>query len=92
MPMDKQAEAGCRNFARLWEPFLEIPIQVEFAEKLKGISLGDSLMVAVATQTPAAKCLTSLFTHSHKTWCGSVRKMRSSPTRKIRECFYSDFI
>ncbi len=70
--MDKQAEAGCRNFARLWEPFLEIPIQVEFAEKLKGISLGDSLMVVVATHTPATERLSAVFSHSHKNlvWIG----------------------
>jgi glucosamine 6-phosphate synthetase-like amidotransferase/phosphosugar isomerase protein len=72
VPMDKQAEAGCRNFARLWEPFLEIPIQVEFAEKLKGISLGDSLMVVVATNTPATERLSAVFSHSHKNlvWIG----------------------
>jgi len=72
IPMDKQAEAGCRNVARLWEPFLEIPIQVEFAEKLKGVSLGDSLMVVTATQTPSQDRLSAVFSHSHENmvWIG----------------------
>jgi glucosamine 6-phosphate synthetase-like amidotransferase/phosphosugar isomerase protein len=72
VPMDKQAEAGCRNFAKLWEPFLEIPIQVEFAEKLKGVTLGDSLVVVVASRKPDADRLSAVFAHAHQNmvWIG----------------------
>ncbi len=72
VPMDKQAEAGCRNIARLWEPFLEIPIQVEFAEKLKGVTLGDSLVVVVASRIPPPDKLSAIFAHPHKqmVWIG----------------------
>ncbi len=52
VPLDRQAEAGCRNFIRLWEPFLSIPLQVEFPEKLSGVSTEDSLVVAVASHRP----------------------------------------
>ncbi|MCK5542363.1 MAG: SIS domain-containing protein, partial [Desulfobacterales bacterium] len=38
VPLDKKAEAGCRNFIRLWELFFNTPLQVEFPEKLKGVS------------------------------------------------------
>ena len=54
VPLDRQAEAGCRNFIRLWEPFLSIPLQVEFPEKLSGVSTEDSLVVAVASHCPAS--------------------------------------
>ncbi len=72
VPMDKQAEAGCRNFARLWEPFLGIPIQVEFAEKLKGISLEDNLVMIVASQIPDADRLSAIFNYPHENqlWIG----------------------
>ncbi|EMS77292.1 SIS domain-containing protein [Desulfotignum phosphitoxidans] len=72
VPMDKQAEAGCMNLARLWEPFLGIPVQVEFAEKLRGVTLGDSLMVVVASQTPAAERVSAVFARPHKNmvWIG----------------------
>ncbi|MFN2358726.1 MAG: SIS domain-containing protein [Desulfotignum sp.] len=72
VPMDKPAEAGCRNFARLWEPFLKIPIQVEFAETLKGVTLGDSLVVVVGSRTPTAERFSRVFAHAHKhmIWIG----------------------
>ncbi|MCF8093045.1 MAG: hypothetical protein K9K40_11385, partial [Desulfotignum sp.] len=72
VPMDNLAEAGCRNFARLWEPFLGIPIQVEFAEKLKGISLEDNLVMIVASQTPDADRLSAIFNYPHENilWIG----------------------
>jgi glucosamine 6-phosphate synthetase-like amidotransferase/phosphosugar isomerase protein len=72
VPMDKQAEAGCRNFARLWEPFLRIPIQVEFAEKIKGISLKDNLLAIVASQRPDENRLSGVFDSPHENllWIG----------------------
>jgi glucosamine 6-phosphate synthetase-like amidotransferase/phosphosugar isomerase protein len=72
VPMDKMAEAGCRNFARLWEPFLGIPIQVEFAEKLKGISTKDNLVVIVASQIPEEGRLSGVFDFPHENllWIG----------------------
>ena len=72
VPMDKMAEAGCRNFARLWEPFLGIPIQVEFAEKFKNISPEDNLVVMVASQIPDDDRLSVLLDTPHENllWIG----------------------
>ncbi|WP_022666695.1 SIS domain-containing protein [Desulfospira joergensenii] len=72
VPLDKEAEAGCRNFIRLWDPFLSIPLQVEFPEKIKGVSTEDSLMVAVASQPPAEERLAIISAHSHENllWIG----------------------
>ncbi len=80
VPMDKQAEAGCRNFARLWEPFLGIPMQVEFAEKLKGISPEDSLVVIVASQTPDEDRLSEVFHYPHENllWIGPANEVISN--------------
>lgn len=76
VPMDKQAEAGCMNLARLWEPFLGIPIQVEFAEKLKGVTLGDCLIIVVASQTPPADRVSAVCSRPHKNmvWIGPENK------------------
>lgn len=72
VPMDRQAEAGCRNFIRLWEPFLDIPLQVEFPEKLQGVSTEDSLVVAVATELPDRDRLRPITRYSHENllWIG----------------------
>jgi len=92
VPMDKQAEAGCRNVARLWEPFLEIPVQVEFAEKLKGVTLGDSLMVVTATRIPSPDRLSAVFSHSHENmvWIGPENPMVSEKMNQegILQAFY----
>lgn len=86
VPMDKQAEAGCRNFARLWEPFLQIPIQVEFAEKVKGINLKDNLLAVVASQKPDEDRLSGVFDipHDNLFWIGPEndlisRKLSAGP-------------
>jgi hypothetical protein len=92
VPMDKPAEAGCRNFARLWEPFLEIPIQVEFAEKLKGVTLGESLVVVVGSRTPAAERLSAAFFHAHKhvIWIGPENPVisRKQSAGLVLQTFY----
>jgi glucosamine 6-phosphate synthetase-like amidotransferase/phosphosugar isomerase protein len=92
VPLDKQAEAGCRNVARLWEPFLGIPIQVEFAEKLKGVTLGDSLMLVTATRTPAPDRLSAVFSHSHENmvWIGPENTLISEKENQgiLSQTFY----
>ena len=60
VPMDRQAEAACKNFIRLWEPFLDIPLQIEYAQKFKGVSTEDSLVVAVASQTVSERNLAAI--------------------------------
>ena len=72
VPMDRQAEAACRNFIRLWEPFLAIPLQVEFPEKLKGVSTEDSLVVAVASEAAAEDRLNLICRNAgdHLLWIG----------------------
>ncbi len=88
--MDKQAEAACRNIARLWEPFLEIPVQVEFAEKLKGVTMGDSLVVVVASRTPEADKLSAIVSHAQRNmvWIGPENSDRLD--RKTREIFLQE--
>ncbi|MCK5349543.1 MAG: hypothetical protein KAJ25_09150, partial [Desulfobacula sp.] len=66
VPLDKRAEAGCRNFIRLWELFFNTPLQVEFPEKLKGVSTEDSLVVAVASEPPDKEKLSAVSQYSHK--------------------------
>ncbi len=66
VPLDKQAEAGCRNFIRLWELFFNTPLQVEFPEKLKGVSTEDSLVVAVASEPPDKETLSAVSQYTHK--------------------------
>ncbi|MEH0018565.1 MAG: SIS domain-containing protein [Desulfobacter sp.] len=72
VPMDRQAEAACRNFIGVWEPFLDIPLQVEFPEKLGGVSTEDSLVVAVASERPAPGQLPAIYenAHEHLLWIG----------------------
>ncbi|MCK5164829.1 MAG: SIS domain-containing protein [Desulfobacula sp.] len=66
VPLDKRAEAGCRNFIRLWELFFNTPLQVEFPEKLKGVSTEDSLVVTVASEPPDKEKLSAVSQYSHK--------------------------
>ncbi|MDA3917025.1 MAG: SIS domain-containing protein [Deltaproteobacteria bacterium] len=72
VPMDKSAEAGCRNFIKLWEPFLELPLQVEFPEKIKGVSTEASLVVIVACEPPDQELLDIVTKYSHENlvWIG----------------------
>ena len=72
VPMDKQAEAGCRNFSRLWELCFDLPLQVEFPEKIKGISTEDSLVIVVASEPSDKDLLSMVCRYSHKNllWIG----------------------
>ncbi len=66
VPLDKPAEAGCRNFIRLWKLFFNTPLQVEFPERLKGVSTEDSLVVAVVSESPNKEKLSAVSRYSHK--------------------------
>ena len=72
VPMDKQAEAGCQNFIQLWGPFLDLPLQVEFPEKIKAVSTEDSLIIAVAVNPVDKDLLSMVSCHSHENllWIG----------------------
>ncbi len=64
VPMDKQAEAGCINFIRLWQLFFTLPLQMEYPEKIKGIPTQDSLVIGVASTLANETQISDLLVHS----------------------------
>lgn len=62
VPLDKQAEAGCRNFIHLWRLLFDIPLLVEYPEKIKKKQNTDSLIMAVASQPADPERITGLLT------------------------------
>ena len=96
VPMDKQAEAGCRNFIRLWERFFDTPLQVEFPEKLKGVSTEDSLVVAVASKPPDENALSMVSRHSHENllWIGpnNGKKVYKAFSGSFGTYFFRDLV
>lgn len=82
VPMDKQAEAGCRNFSRLWELCFDLPLQVEFPEKIKGISTEDSLVIVVASEQSDKNLLSMVCRYSHENllWIGPENRKKGFET------------
>jgi len=72
VPIDRAAEGGCRNFVHSWSRFFQTPMQVEFPEKLRGVSTQDSLLVVVASKPPEPAALDPISTFFPKNilWIG----------------------
>ncbi len=72
VPMDKEAEGGCRNFMRLWSRFFSMPMQLEFPEKLQGVNTDDSIYFVLASKPPVSEYLSPLFQFEPKCvfWLG----------------------
>ncbi|MFN2355001.1 MAG: SIS domain-containing protein [Desulfopila sp.] len=72
VPTDRAAEGGCRNFVHSWSQFFQTPMQVEFPEKLRGVSTQDSLLVIVASKPPEPATLDPISTFFPKNilWVG----------------------
>ncbi|MCG8618988.1 MAG: SIS domain-containing protein, partial [Desulfobacterales bacterium] len=96
VPMDRQAEAACRNFIRLWEPLLDIPLQLEFPQKLRGASTEDSLVVTVASEATAEDRLSVIAGNAgeHLLWIGpgSLTRGYDAFAESCGACFLTDRI
>lgn len=90
VPMDKEAEGGVRNFMRLWSRFFSVPMQVEFPEKLQGVSTEGSILMAVATRPPAVEYLDLLeqFTPQNVIWVGPENNSDSRPALMAADSRY----
>ncbi len=72
VPMDKHAESGCVNFMGLWAPLFDLPLQMEYPERIKGASSEDSLVVVVASRVPEPHLIREVENHAlgDKVWIG----------------------